>query len=44
MVAQVDDTRPGVDCSWQFHCGRDSARGAVQSLKEGDELSLLAKR
>ncbi|HEX9545186.1 MAG TPA: helix-turn-helix domain-containing protein, partial [Pyrinomonadaceae bacterium] len=44
MVAQVDDTRArALIARGSFTAAETVARGAVQSLKEGDELSLLAE-
>ncbi len=44
MVAQVDDTRArALIARGSFTSAETVARGAVQSLKEGDELSLLAE-
>jgi tetratricopeptide (TPR) repeat protein len=44
MVAQVDDTRArALIARGSFTSAETVARGAVQALKEGDELSLLAE-
>jgi len=44
MVAQVDDTRArALIARGSFTAAETVARGAVQALKEGDELSLLAE-
>jgi len=44
MVAQVDDTRArALIARGNFTAAETVARGAVQALKEGDELSLLAE-
>ncbi len=44
MVAQVDDTRArALIARGSFTTAEAVARGAVQALKEGDELSLLAE-